>query len=175
MSRLLGWSKMYNIKRKVSNEFKDNKEYIFISILISILTILPEIVFSSSLIHTVFLLFLLFLLFLISKFSKTIFSVFIIYLNFVNMVIMHVSIHWGNMHKFEPILELAYLSPKYETIEYLSDYLGYADILIVMYSLSVYYILYKYITHYRHSYKVLRLISISVMVIVYTLFSIATK
>lgn len=138
--------------QKLKNEFSDNRKYFFMSILLSVLTVLPEFIFFISWNRIFFLIILI----SISKFSKIVFSLFIIYINLVNILIIHVSMNWGKINKFEPIIELAYSSPSYETLEYLSDNVGFIDMLFIMYIFFIFILLYKFMRKYNNSYYIFK-------------------
>ncbi len=145
---------------KIKNEIYENKKYIYISYLISILTMIPQFVVSPPLNvskHLILLFIVLLMLFAIPKFSKLLFSIFIIYLNLMNVVIGHIFIHWGYAHvDIGPRIEVAAESPKYETLEYLMTYIDYKDMLLGLYSFFVLVLLYKFLVHFKHSFKVIK-------------------
>ncbi len=101
--------------KRIKNELNENKKYIYLSYLISILTMIPQFItsFSLSLTHLIFLFLVLLVVLLISKFSKLLFSIFIIYLNLTNIIIGHIFIHWGYSGHIRHRIEVAFASPNY--------------------------------------------------------------
>lgn len=161
------------MKQVIKREIFDNKSYLFLAYIISVLTVIPQFVTSPPLSysrHLIFILVVLIFLFFISKISKFVFSLFVIYLNISNIIIGHIYLHWGYLGDLQSRLEASYTSPRYETYEYLKSYIGYEDVLLVVYTLIVLFLLYKFLVHYRHSLKILKyiayVISISLLVLV---------
>lgn len=172
----------YMIK-KMKYEINENKRYFYLSLLISLLTMIPQFIVSPSLSqsrHLIFLFIVLFMLFFIPKFSKLLFSIFIIYLNLTNIIIGHIYIHWGYAKaSILPRINVAVISPKYETIEYLQTYIDYKDVLLMIYSFLVLVILYKFLVYFKHSFKILkylgRIMTIFIISIVLVLFNHHSK
>ncbi len=144
----------------IKYEIKNNKKYIYMSYLISILTLLPQFIASPSLSsskHMIFLFIALGILLFISKFSKLLFLIFVIYINIANIIIGHIFIHWGySLVDIKPRIDVAMVSPKYETYEYLATYINYKDIGLIVYTIFVLFLLYKFIKHFRHSFKIVK-------------------
>jgi len=161
---------------KIKNEISENKKYIYLSYLISILTIIPQFVASpplSSSKHIIFLSLALIMLFFISKFSRLLFLVFIIYVNLSNIIIGHIFIHWGYDNvDIKPRIDVAMISPNYESYEYLVSYVNYKDILLIIYTIFVLLMLYKFITHFKHSFKIVKFLGFifSIAIIMATFF-----
>lgn len=148
--------------RKIKNEIGQNRQYIYLSYLIAILTIIPQSIASAQygLGHLLFLLAVLFVTILISKFNKLLFSIFIIYINLTNLIIGHIFIHWGYFNtNIEPRIAVSMISPMYETLEYLKTYIDYRDALLAVYTLFILVMLYRFLVHYRHSFKIIRFLS----------------
>jgi len=143
---------------KIKYEFSANKKYTYIAILLSLFTTIPSLISEFSFKHIISMLLLTSLLILLSKFSKTLFSIFIIYLNILNIIALNIFIHWGGI--VADRLEVETHSPLYEKIEYLHSFVDYRDYFVIIYSLFIIYILYKYIRHFTHSYKIIAKISI---------------
>lgn len=151
---------MNNIIKK---ELYTNKTYIYLSILISILTILPQFVFSPSIEHSIYLIITFVLLVILPKFSKILFSIFIIFINLSNIIIGHISLHWGyNVADISPRIEVAVLSPTSESTEYISTYISYMDFSIILYVGLNLFLLYKFLMHSKHSFKVIKIIALGV-------------
>lgn len=135
----------------------------YFSALISLLTMLPQLFFSPNVTHSAYLLLTLVLLITISKFSKILFSVFVVFINLSNVLIGHIAMHWGyTLPDIQPRIEVAFLSPVYETQEYITSYVDYRDYLLIAFSGLVLVLLYKFLRHYSHSYKVFRMIGLGV-------------
>ncbi len=145
---------------KIKYEISENKKYIYMSYLISILTLVPQFIASpplSSSKHMIFLFIALIVLFFISKFSKLLFLIFVIYINISNIIIGHIFFHWGYSHvDIQPRIDVAMVSPKYETYEYLLAYINYKDILLIVYTIFVFFMLYKFIKYFKHSFKIVK-------------------
>lgn|GEM_PF-892882 len=147
------------MRHKIKNEIKENKQYLYLSYLISILTIIPQAIASESndFEHFIFLLIILFVMILVSKFNKLLFALFIIYMNVTNIIISHIYMHWGYCDAdIGPRIEVSAASPVYETLEYLKTYIDYRDILLFVYTFFVLFLLYKLLVHYKHSFKIIR-------------------
>ncbi len=161
-----------NIKYEISN----NKKYIYMSYLISILTLIPQFIASPPLgssQHIIFLFITLGILFFISKFSKLLFLIFVIYINLSNIIIGHVYMHWGYNHvDIKPRIDVALISPISESYEYLKTYIDYRDILLVIYTIFVLSLTYIFIRHYKHSFKLLKFLTfiLSIVIIMTTVF-----
>ena len=144
-------------------ELSFNKQYFYLSILISILTFLPQILFSQKEMHTLLLCLALLVLVGIPKFSKILFAIFVIYINIANVLIGHIAFHWGYVvPDITPRIEVAFLTPSYEASEYISHYLDHRDFILFFYTLFVLFLLYKFMKHYTHSYRVLKIIGAGV-------------
>lgn len=155
------------MKKNIQIEFHTNKAYFYFGTLISILTMLPQLIFSPNSTHSLFLSLTLFLLITIPKFSKILFSVFVIFINLSNILIGHIALHWGyTLANIRPRIEVAFLSPVYETKEYLSHYVDYRDYVLIAFSLFVLFLLFKFLRHFTHSYKVFRIIGAGVFVLI---------
>jgi heptose-I-phosphate ethanolaminephosphotransferase len=154
---------------QIKMELLQNKNYILISIFISILTIIPQFLFSPSFEHSIFLVTTLLILLIIPKFSKTIFAIFIVFLNITNILIGHIAIHWSySQADITSRIEVAVLSPAYETLEYLNTYIDYRDLILIFYSIGSLFILYKFLISFTHSFKVIKSISVTLFIITIT-------
>ena len=142
------------------------------SMLITILTMLPQLYFSPFLVHTLFLIVATIWLFSISKFSKTLFSILVVFINISNIIIGHVSMHWGYYKAdLSPRIETMMLSPKYEQLEYLNSFVDYRDVVLVLYTVVALGLLFKYLIHFKHDFKTLKRIGITVFVVLTIAFS----
>ena len=151
--------------KKITKEIKDNKNYIFFAYTLAFFTMLPQIVAtylsSQTGKHMIFLIITLFLLMAIAKFSKILFAAFIAFINLTNLVIGHIFFHWGYTYAdISARFDVAAISPKSETIEYLHSYFNYRDILLILYTTILLYALFKYITKTTKSFKVLKYLSL---------------
>jgi heptose-I-phosphate ethanolaminephosphotransferase len=148
---------MQKLKRKIKNEINENKEYLYLGYLISILTMIPQFVASLHLtVHLIFLSLVLIIVLSMLKFSKLLFSIFIIYINLTNIIIGHIFIHWGYSGHILNRIEVAFESPDYQSLEYLNTYIDYKDVLLVLYSIFILVLLYKFLVHFKHSFKVIK-------------------
>ncbi|MCI4406293.1 MAG: phosphoethanolamine transferase [Sulfuricurvum sp.] len=155
------------MKKNIQIEFHTNKSYFYFGTLISILTMLPQLIFSPNPTHSLFLSITLVLLIVIPKFSKILFSIFIIFINLSNIVIGHIALHWGYaLADIKPRIEVAFLSPVYETKEYLSHYVDYRDYALGVFTFFVLFLLFKFLRHFTHSYKVFRMIGAGVFILI---------
>jgi len=153
------------VKKKIQTEFHTNKSYLYFGTLISVLTILPQLVFSPNPTHSLFLAITLLLLITIPKFSKILFSVFIIFINLSNILIGHIALHWGyTLADIKPRIEVAFLSPIYESKEYVASYIDYRDYGLIIFSFFVLYLLYRFLRHFTHSYKTFKVIGLGVFI-----------
>lgn len=155
------------MKKSIQTEFHTNKSYLYFGALISVLTMIPQLFFSPNVTHSAYLLLTLVLLITISKFSKILFSIFVVFINLSNVLIGHIAMHWGYaLADIKPRIEVAFLSPVYETHEYLSSYVDYRDYLLIIFCMGVLFLLYKFLRHFTHSYKVFRIIGAGVFVLI---------
>lgn len=124
---------------------------------------IPQLLLSPNTMHSAFLGITLLLLITIPKFSKILFSVFIIFINLTNILIGHIALHWGyTLADIKPRIEVAFLSPVYETKEYLIHYVDYRDYALTLFTLFVLFLLFKFMRHFTHSYRVFRVIGAGV-------------
>ncbi|MDD5052514.1 MAG: phosphoethanolamine transferase [Sulfuricurvum sp.] len=155
------------MKKSIQAEFSNNNTYFYFGTLISVLTVLPQFIFSPNQTHTLFLAITLILLIFIPKFSKILFSVFIIFVNLSNILIGHIALHWGyTLADITPRIEVAFLSPIYETREYIAHYIDYRDYALTFFSVFVMFLLFKFIRHFTHSYRIFRIIGLGVFVLI---------
>jgi glucan phosphoethanolaminetransferase (alkaline phosphatase superfamily) len=153
------------VKKKIQTEFYTNKSYFYFGTLISTLTLSPQFLFSPNLIHSIFLIITFILLVTIPKFSKILFSVFIIFINLSNILIGHIALHWGYaLADIKPRIEVAFLSPIYESKEYITRYIDYRDYALIFFSFFVLFLLFKFLRHFTHSYKAFRTIGLGVFI-----------
>ncbi|MGB3961911.1 MAG: hypothetical protein WBK95_06715, partial [Sulfurimonas sp.] len=146
---------------RIKNEIKENKKYIYLSYLITLLTMLPQTIATSAedVEHLTFLLIVFFTLLLIAKFNKLLFAIFVIYINLTNIIIGHIFFHWGYFGTdIGPRIDVSAVSPLYESIEYLMAYIDFRDILLFVYTFFVLLLLYKFLLHFRHSFRVVRFV-----------------
>jgi heptose-I-phosphate ethanolaminephosphotransferase len=109
---------------------------------------------------------------MVSKISKIIFVFLSIITLFVNSLILHIAFHWGT-NTISSRIMVASLSPKSESLEYLATYLSLFDVFILSYSLIGIYILYKLAIHLKHTYRIVKLLSLlSLLIITTVLFSL---
>lgn len=128
---------------------------------------LPQLVLSPNSTHSLFLIITLILLISITKFSKILFSIFVIFINLSNILIGHIAIHWGYaLADIKPRIEVAFLSPLYESKEYIARYVDYRDYGLTLFSLLVLFLLFKFLRHFTHSYKVFRIIGAGVFILI---------
>ena len=74
--------------------------------------------------------------------------------------------HWGYYKAdLSPRIETMMISPKYEQLEYLNSFVDYRDVVLVIYTIVVLGLLFKYLIHFKHDYKMLKRIGITVFVI----------
>jgi len=153
------------VKNKIQLEFHNNKSYFYFGILISVLTLLPQLLLSPNKIHSVFLIITFVLLVTIPKFSKILFSVFIVFINLSNILIGHIALHWGYaLPDIKPRIEVAFLSPLYESKEYIASYVDHRDYGLILFSFFVLFLLFKFLRHFTHSYKTFRIIGLGVFI-----------
>jgi glucan phosphoethanolaminetransferase (alkaline phosphatase superfamily) len=153
------------VKQKIQTEYHTNKSYFYFGALIALLTLVPQILFSPNEMHSIFLGITFILLVIIPKFSKILFSLFIIFINLSNILIGHIALHWGYaVPDIKPRIEVAFLSPLYESKEYMSNYVDYRDYGLVLFTFFVLFLLYTFMRHFTHSYKVFKAIGLGVFV-----------
>ena len=151
---------------QIQKELKNNKKYLYYSIFISLFTILPQLLITDSIKRGLIDILLFILLVSISQYSKIIFSIFVIYFNIINIIINHIHFHWGsNFSTIEDRMRVAATSPYYETLEYLKTFIDYRDYLLIGYVLLILFLLYKFIINHKNTYKIIRIISIFISII----------
>ena len=154
------------MKTKIKQELVTNRHYLIMSFVISALTILPQIFFSPSFEHSFFLCLTFVLLMSISKFSRIVFAILILFINMTNMIVGHIAMHWGYANAdISPRIEALVLSPTYEMLEYLTTSMNYKDLLLGGYTIVVIYLLFKFIIHFTHSFKVVKVMGLSLFII----------
>jgi glucan phosphoethanolaminetransferase (alkaline phosphatase superfamily) len=148
------------------NELKENISYISLSILLSALVMLPQIILSYDYKHLIVMLFTVLLLFIISIFNKIAFIGFSLYISVVNIIIIHVASHWGYTYAdLGPRIAVAMESPRSETFGYIATFIDYKDILNLMYFFIILYIIILYIKKYKNSFKNLRIIAFIIFIL----------
>ena len=153
------------MKDKIQTEFSTNQSYFYFGVIISALTLLPQLFFSPNQMHSVFLGITFLLLVIIPKFSKILFSIFVIFINLSNILIGHIALHWGYaVPDIKPRIEVVFLSPLYESKEYMSNYVDYRDYGLVLFTCFVLFLLYKFMRHFTHSYKVFKAIGLGIFI-----------
>ncbi len=151
------------MKKKIHTEFHTNKSYFYFGTLIAVLTLLPQFIFSPNSTHSLFLGITLVLLITVPKFSKILFSVFVVFINLCNILIGHIALHWGYaLADIKPRIEVAFLAPNYESHEYIARDIDYRDYALIAFSLAVLVLLYRFLRHFAHSYKIFRIIGLGV-------------
>ncbi len=95
---------------------------------------------------------------------------FIIYLNLASLAIFHTFVHWGYNGSLRWAVMLE--SPESETVEYFQTHLDWRDGFLFLYVLVIYYVLYKIIKHYKHSFRILKYIGLLVSVSIIFLLSL---
>ncbi len=159
------------MKAKLKNEFITNKKYLIFTFIISLYVFLP-LFFISTVKQILAVLVSMSILFIVSKISKIIFVFLSMITLFVNSLIFHIAFHWGTS-AIASRIEVASLSPKSESLEYLTTYLSLFDIVILSYTLVGMYILYKLVMHLKHSYRIVKLISLLIITtMLFVLFSL---
>jgi len=147
--------------KKIKYEFKENIRYLYISLVISFLTMLPQFIMSPTMYHGMVMILLVVLLILLSKVSKIIFLAFILYINLVNIFQSNIAIHWGKYTgNLSPRIDVAAQSPLYEAWEYLHSYVDYRDYVMILYTFSVIFIAFKFIISHKHTFKIIKLLSL---------------
>jgi len=149
----------------IKNELVSNRYYIVLSIIISLLTVLPQYFVATSTNRMISISILLLLLIISSKFSKVLFSLLVMYINIINIIIIHIAIHWGYNGIAGTRLEIVAESPLFESIGYIENFVDYRDYLFILYIILIFYLLYKFIFKFNNSFKKLRVISLPVTVI----------
>ena len=142
---------------KLKDEFSYNLPYFWRALGITLLTIVPQLLMSQSLRYLTTIVFVTLFLLLISKVSKTAFSLFVTYLLILNIFQANVALHWGGQTEdLSPRVEVAMISPQYETSEYFHDFVDYRDYLVFAYSLTVFFILVWFVIYHKHNSKRLK-------------------
>ena len=153
---------MRKIYLKQKKELSSNKKYFLFSFFISIYVFLPQILASSG-IKSIFVSFIV--LFLLAKVNKVIFIIISFFTLVTNIIILHIFIHWGSS-AIVPRIQAAMLSPNYETLEYLNTYIGVSEVFIFIYFLVGMYLFYQFLLGYKHSYRIIKTTSISLLLII---------
>lgn len=81
------------------------------------------------------------------------------------MLIGHIALHWGYaVPDIKPRIEVAFLSPLYESKEYITRYIDYRDYVLLLFSFFVLFLLFKFLRHFTHSYKAFKTIGLGVFI-----------
>lgn len=144
-------------------ELYNNKLYFLFSFFISVYVFLPHIFththeFKATLISFIVLL-------LLSKVNKIIFIIISFFTLVTNSIVLHIVINWGQAFIVSRI-QASLLSPNYEALEYLQTYLDLTDIFIFLYFLIGIYLFYRFLLGYKHSYKIIKVTSLSLLLII---------
>jgi len=108
--------------------------YFIFLCLTAFLAILPQLYVSYSIKQSKFLLLLFLLLVIFGLIGRVIFVISIFLLDITSIFIVHTYLHWGGYDgNIEPRLAVAYISPSYETFEYLQTYINIYDLSILIY------------------------------------------
>jgi len=113
---------------------KISPNYFALSIIISMLTIFPQLFLIENLNYFFSIVLLAVLLILISHICKVLFSIFVLMLSIITILQLHVFIHWqGGLEAFLSRGSTAMISPDFEKAEYLSAYITMGDYFIFIY------------------------------------------
>jgi len=156
------------MKKKFHRELLINKNYIYISFFISFLTILPQYFIDFSLKHTIEITALFLLLVLTAKFSKIIFATFILYTGIINVIQANIYFHWGSGASLKSRFTTIVQSPLYESLEYLQTYINYQDVFMLIYTLSIFGLLFYYLIKSKHSFDIIKKVSIVFSLILFS-------
>ncbi len=156
---------MKKFTNKFFSEISDNKNYFLLSLLISVYIFIPYYFIIMSLIYGIAVLVSMIILFMLSKTNKTIFLLFSIISLFFSTIILHVITHWGTKSLVSRI-EVASLSPQSESIEYLATYINKTDIIVAVYFILGSFLIYKFFSKCKHSYKLVKTLSMSLLLII---------
>lgn len=151
-------------------DIQNNKTYLKIILLISVLTLLPQLLTSNGLTHFINSLLLIIFLISLSTLNKFLFSIFTIYINLINIFQSHIVLHWGEYTgDLFPRIDVAMDSPLYETFEYLRDHVDYRDYIVVVYTFITLSLL--FFIKGKHQFKHLQKLSLFLVVAIFlTLF-----
>ncbi len=155
--------KIFYLKHK--KELYSNKIYFLFSLFISVYVFLPQFITSNGLMSLIGAFVSCIVLFLLSKINKIIFILISFFTLLTNSILLHIVIHWGNS-AIDPRIQAALLSPNYETLEYLHTYIGLIEIFISLYFLVGIYLFYRFLLDYKHSYKIIKVTSLSLLLII---------
>ena len=151
----------------LKEEFIQSRSYIWNALIIIILTTLPQFLMSQSQKHFFIILLVTFFLLLVSKTSKTIFALFVTYLLVINLLQANVAFHWGGgSDDLSPRIEVAMISPSYETTEYLKEFIDVRDYAMLLYTLIVLVLLLWFVVYHKHNNKRLKKYAFSLALLV---------
>jgi len=160
--------------KQLLKEIKINKISIILIILSLFYLFIPEFIISTSLEYTIGIFVSIIILFFISHINKFIYVLIFSFSLFINAIIIHIILHWGTETVVSRI-EVAALSPKSESREYLLTYLNTVDISVIFYFLiGILFLRYGYYKLFN-SQKILQIVSTLLFIIFFSVLIIFQK
>ena len=152
--------------KRIKNDILNNKKYLILASFITLFTLLPQFYMNQTVEDFLTLLSIFIFVVLLSKFSKTLFSLFIIYLNIISLITFNITHHWGaSPHILIKRLDVLLLSPTYESIEYIKNYVDMYDFLLMFYVFAILVFLIKFIIYHKHNFTILKKIALVLSII----------
>ncbi len=124
---------------------QQNRSFVLFSFLIALFIFLPDLVLYINVKHLITMLIFIGIFFLLGIAQKHLFVLVGMAVILLTVVFSHIYIHWG-VNGLSSRLQAAMLSPPYESIEYLKTYLDWRDMVLMLYMLTGFVLLYKYLS-----------------------------
>ena len=147
------------MKNKIKKEFSRSKNYFIFALLINLYVFIPLFFCQPTMPSSIATVVSILILFLFSKISKNIFIMLSLLTLTVTSIISHIAWHWGSQN-LSARIEVAALSPGYESKEYLMNFLDKSDLMILFYFIIGLYLIYKLAIGTKHYYKIIRIMSL---------------
>ena len=108
-------------------------KYCYTIVILSILTVLPQIILSPTLKHALLVSYVGIIIFFSYSLNKYLFKLLVLFVNIQNIFIVHVALHWGYEGSLIDRMGVARLSPSYEIFEYLQSFISLYDIFYIFF------------------------------------------
>jgi glucan phosphoethanolaminetransferase (alkaline phosphatase superfamily) len=153
------FKKFLFILNKIQKELVYSKNYLIFTLLLNLYIFMPLFFSQPTIKSRLATVISMLVLFLFSKISKNIFILLSLLTLTITSLISHIAWHWGT-DNLSARIEVAALSPRYESREYLMNFLDKSDLIILFYFIIGLYLIYKFVVGTKHYYKTVRVLSL---------------
>ena len=130
---------------EIKKNFQKNSSFVLFNFFIALFIFLPDLVLYINAKHLAIMVIFIGIFFLLSFAQKYLFVLLSISIILLTVIFSHIYIHWG-VSGLSSRLQAAMLSPSYESIEYLKTYLDWRDMVLILYMMTGFALLYKYLS-----------------------------